>query len=131
MRRLLRVAPALLLLAFLPFMHLHAEEEAEPSVQTVAGIGSPGKQDVADSLNHSIRSISPDGLVATLAGAGLPGSAMPGQPELFTFPADVFVHEDRLYIADAGNNKIRVMPLSIEAQEIMEQEANKENDEND
>ena len=70
---------------------------------------------VADSANHSIRLVSPEGNVTTLAGTGLPGySAEPGLPALFSFPADVFVHEDRLYIADAGNNKIRMMPLRLE-----------------
>ena len=70
---------------------------------------------VADSANHSIRLISPEGYVTTLAGTGMPGYlAEPGQPALFTFPTDVFVFEDRLYVADAGNNKIRMIPLGME-----------------
>ena len=70
---------------------------------------------VADSANHSIRLISPEGYVTTLAGTGMPGYlAEPRQPALFAFPTDVFVFEDRLYVADAGNNKIRMIPLRLE-----------------
>ena len=70
---------------------------------------------VADSANHSIRLVSPEGYVTTLAGTGEPGYlAEPGRPALFAFPTDVFVHEDRLYVADTGNNKIRMMPLLLE-----------------
>ena len=70
---------------------------------------------VADSANHGIRLVSPEGYVTTLAGTGMPGYlAEPGRPALFSFPTDVFVHEDRLYVADAGNNKIRMIPLYVE-----------------
>ena len=70
---------------------------------------------VADSTNHGIRLISSDGYVTTLAGTGLPGYlSEPGRAALFSFPTDVFVHENRLFIADAGNNKIRMMPLGLE-----------------
>ena len=73
---------------------------------------------VADSANHSIRLISPESQVTTIAGIGMPGYlAGPGQPALFSFPTDVYVHEGRLYVADAGNNKIRMIPLNAGLEE--------------
>ena len=56
---------------------------------------------VADSANHAIRVVTPDGSVTTFAGLEL---------ELL-FPMGVHVHEERLYIADSGNNKIRAVSL--------------------
>ena len=70
---------------------------------------------VADSANHSIRLISPEDYVMTLAGTGMPGYlAEPGHPAPFSFPTDVYVHEGRLLIADTGNNKIRMILLMLE-----------------
>ena len=68
---------------------------------------------VADSANHRIRLVSPEGNVTTLAGTGEPGYLVePGQPAFFHFPSDVFVHGGRLYVADAANHKIRMIPLN-------------------
>ena len=67
---------------------------------------------VADSSNHSIRIISPDGEARTLAGTGYPdyiGGAI--EAAAFHFPSGVYVFEDRLFIADMGNNKIRSLSL--------------------
>ena len=66
---------------------------------------------VADSFNCSIRKISPDGLVSTLAGdpGGLSGSSDGiGAAARFDFPQSVAVDRDRsVYVADAGNDTIR------------------------
>jgi len=64
---------------------------------------------VADSLNHCIRVITPDGKVSTLAGAVVAGkrdgAALLAQ---FNTPSDVFFGEDgSLFIVDQGNALLR------------------------
>ena len=67
---------------------------------------------VADSANHSIRTVSSAGEVRTLTGTGEPGSVFGlAYFASFHFPSGVYVHGDRLYIADTGNNMIRAVYL--------------------
>jgi sugar lactone lactonase YvrE len=67
---------------------------------------------VADSANHRIRAVMPCGETFTLAGTGdaafVDGCAAYAA---FHFPRDVFARGNRLYIADSGNNVIRVLYL--------------------
>ena len=68
---------------------------------------------VADSSSHSIRLVNiTTGGVTTLAGSGYP-HYMSGSVDVaeFHFPSDVYVFSDFLFIADSGNNKIRLMRL--------------------
>jgi sugar lactone lactonase YvrE len=71
---------------------------------------------VADTLNHSIRRITPDGMVTTLAGSssGVPGSSDGvGTNAGFDLPAAVVVDQlTNLYVADSGNNEIRKLTVS-------------------
>lgn len=65
---------------------------------------------VADSWNHLIRKIAPDGLVTTLAGlAEQPGSSDgSGTAARFRYPSGVAVDRAGLvYVADSGNHTIR------------------------
>jgi sugar lactone lactonase YvrE len=64
---------------------------------------------IADGNNHRIRTISPDGLVRTLAGNGTPGFADgPGGQAQFNYPSDVAVDAAGIvFVADALNNRIR------------------------
>lgn len=67
---------------------------------------------VADSYNNTIRKITADGLVTTVAGlAGSPGSADgPGSVARFNQPTGVVVGGDgSVYVADYGNNTIRII----------------------
>lgn len=67
---------------------------------------------VSDSSNHTIRRITPDGTVTTIAGlAGTPGSADgPASLARFNFPWGLaYDHAGNLYIADYGNDVIRKM----------------------
>jgi len=64
----------------------------------------------ADSGNHTIRKVSPDGVATTLAGsAGNSGSVdASGSKARFAWPADVAIDADgNLYVADRGNHTIR------------------------
>ncbi len=99
-------------------------------VVTIAGTGSPGSKDgaatkeatfkvpgdvaadakgrifVADMGNHLIRMIH-QGQVTTFAGTGKPGTGGNTRNTVqFKFPAGVVVHDGKLYVADAGNNRI-------------------------
>ena len=67
---------------------------------------------VADSASHSIRMVSQAGEVTTLAGSGYP-HYMSGARENaeFHFPTGVHVFGEFLFVADSGNNKIRLMRL--------------------
>ena len=68
---------------------------------------------VADSGNHRIRAISPGGLVFTLAGNGYPGHEDgPAVASAFHLPEGLSVWGDTLYVADTGNNVIRMINLT-------------------
>jgi len=106
-------------------------------VSTVAGVGEAGKARgvgtkasfnepvglavdeggnvyVADRNNHAIRKITPDGIVDTLAGSGNPDFADgEGLAASFNTPHGVAVDESgNVYVADAGNNRIRKITAS-------------------
>lgn len=68
---------------------------------------------VADSGNQRVRRIA-NGVVTTIAGTGREGS-LDGRGDLadFKFPTGLVADEDgRLYVADSGNDRIRVIDLS-------------------
>jgi hypothetical protein len=70
---------------------------------------------IADSGNDTIRVLTPDGTVTTLAGTpGVSGTSDgPEGNALFNQPAGVAVDaNDNVYIADSGNNTIRVLTSS-------------------
>jgi sugar lactone lactonase YvrE len=72
-------------------------------------IDGSGNLYVADTYNHAIRKITPDGLVSTLAGGAAAGYRDGrGSQALFNEPAAVEV-DDRgvVYVADSRNNRIR------------------------
>lgn len=65
---------------------------------------------VADTLNHAIRRVAPDGSVSTLAGAaGVSGAADgPGQLARFNLPYGIALAADgTAWIADSGNQTVR------------------------
>jgi hypothetical protein len=73
-------------------------------------IDSAGNIYVADTNNHTIRRITPGGVVSTLAGfAGMPGSVDGlGETARFRSPTGVAVDgSGNIYVADSENNTIR------------------------
>ena len=68
---------------------------------------SAGNLYVADTQNHTIRKITPAGLVSTFAGTPKTSGSGGG---LFSSPGGVAIDSaDNLYVADTGNNIIRKM----------------------
>jgi sugar lactone lactonase YvrE len=69
---------------------------------------------VADTGNHAIRRITPDGSVSTLAGDGSPGYADgPAHQARFNGPIGVAVAPDgRIFVTDTYNDRIRVIDVN-------------------
>ena len=92
---------------------------------TMAALNAPegvavdghGRLFIADTGNHRIRMVDADGLISTVAGtgdAGFSGDGGPGTRALLNGPVDVAVDNNGyLYIADTGNNRIRVLDLNL------------------
>lgn len=81
---------------------------ATPSAIAVAGDGTVY---VADTGNHAIRRVTPDGVVTTLAGTGAPGLADgDGAQARFDGPVGIAVDATgRVVVADTYNDRIRVI----------------------
>ena len=80
-------------------------------------VDQAGQIYIADTGNHRIRVISPQGTIRTVAGTGTAGSAGTGGPAAgaqLNWPSDVAIDSDgALYVADAGND--RVVKLVLQA----------------
>ncbi|WP_082994860.1 MULTISPECIES: cadherin domain-containing protein [Aquimarina] len=78
-------------------------------------VDSHGNLFIADGTNHSIRKVTPAGVVTTFAG-GSPGYADgTGTAAKFNYPYDIAIDaNDNLYIADSNNNRIRkITPAGV------------------
>jgi DNA-binding beta-propeller fold protein YncE len=82
-------------------------------------IDSTGNVYVADTGNHSIRKISPNAMVSTLAGNGRSGFANgQGAQAQFHHPTALILHQEVLYSADTYNHYIRKITLTGEVTTI-------------
>lgn len=71
-------------------------------------VDSQGNLYIADSYNHRIRKILPDGSVITIAGSSIGDTDGTGANSKFHYPIKITVDtHDNLYITDRGNHKIR------------------------
>jgi len=69
---------------------------------------------IADSGNHMIRAVTPSGSVITIAGSGEPGDRDGhGFSAMLNAPAGVSYRNGVLYIADTGNNKIKIVTVGV------------------
>ncbi len=85
---------------------------ARMALPTAIAFDRQGNLLVADFFNHAIRSISPSGVITTLAGApsrqGLAGDGGPAVNASLNFPIGVSADGGgNVYIADANNHRIR------------------------
>jgi sugar lactone lactonase YvrE len=78
-------------------------------------VGADGSLYIADTDNHCVRKVIPNGVINTLAGVGTSGYSGDGGPATsaqLAWPQDVAVGTDGgLYIADVGNHRIRRVTL--------------------
>jgi ribosomal protein S11 len=76
-------------------------------------VDSAGRLYIADGLNNRVRVRDAAGVITTVAGDGRPGAAGDGKPAVdaeLDLPLSVTVGADgRLYVADAEDNRIRVI----------------------
>jgi sugar lactone lactonase YvrE len=97
--------------AGLPIGAFHDDSRDLAAFELPSGIAvdSRGNIYVADSGNHAVRKITPDGKVTTLAGSGLIGDADgSGSEASFYHPTDVAVDAaGNVYVADTLNHVIR------------------------
>lgn len=84
---------------------------AQFSFLTGLDVDAQGNVYVADLRNNSIRKISPDGNVITMAGTAEPGYADgPGSTARFNWPVRLTVDAlGNVYVAEFGNHKIRLV----------------------
>lgn len=86
---------------------------AAPEFRAPQGIvkDAQGNLFVTDRGNHRIRKITPDGTVSTFAGSGTAGfSDDTGTSAMFKSPSGIAMDKQGiLYVADEGNNRIRVI----------------------
>lgn len=79
-------------------------------------VDQTGNVYVTDNGNHCIRKISTTGIITTVAGNGLAGATGDGGPATaarLNYPAGTsFDSAGKLYIADYGNNRIRIVNAS-------------------
>lgn len=85
--------------------------EVEYSASGGLAIDRAGNIYIADSGNHRVRKVSPDGIIATVAGNGTAGYSGDGGPatgaQLHTAVAVAVDTEGNLYIAEDRNHRIR------------------------
>ncbi len=85
--------------------------DAELNYPLDAVIASDGSLYIADTHNHRLRHVDPEGNITTIAGTGVPGynnDNIPATSALLNYPAGVALGPDgSIYIADTGNNRIR------------------------
>jgi sugar lactone lactonase YvrE len=76
-------------------------------------LGADGSLYIADTMNHRVRRIAPDGTISTFAGTGVSGFSGDGGPAAaaqFSFPAQtLFDSAGNLYVSDYGNQRVRVI----------------------
>lgn len=114
--------------------------DAAGVITTVAGLGMPGRSGdggpasearipsplglaldangdlyVSEPTTHTIRRVSRDGVVSTVAGTGAPGfsgDGGPGTAAQLNVPFGLALHAGRLYIADQANHRVRALDLA-------------------
>lgn len=87
---------------------------ADLDTPTGIAVAPDGRVYFSELGSHRVRRLDADGSLSTVAGSGLPGSGGDGGPGTLarlSRPSGLAVAGDRLYIADSGNHRIRVLDL--------------------
>ena len=89
---------------------------AKFSAPQAVAFDAAGNMYIADMYNNNIRKVNTSGIISTFAGAtasGFAGDGGPASAARFTRPTDIrFDAAGNLYIADQGNERIRVINTS-------------------
>ena len=76
-------------------------------------VDGEGNLYIADTENHRVRKVSPEGIITTIAGTGLPGFEGDDGPALVArlrFPSALAVDAaGNVYVADQGNHRVRLL----------------------
>ena len=90
-----------------------AGTSAELSAPWGVALDASGNLYIADSGNNRVRKVTPGGTISTYAGTGAPGFSGDGNAAIsakLSAPSGVAVDSNsNLYVADAGNNRIRIV----------------------
>lgn len=85
--------------------------EAQLSAPRGVAVDAQGNVYIADSGNHRVRRVTPDGLISTIAGTGRPefaGDGGPAREASLASPQSLAVDaQGNLYIADVTNRRVR------------------------
>jgi poly(3-hydroxybutyrate) depolymerase/sugar lactone lactonase YvrE len=85
--------------------------KARLAFPTGVAVDSLGSLFIADSENHRVRRVGPDGIIQTVAGTGVAGSAGDGgaaaQAQLNTPWGLALDSQGNLFISDSGNHRVR------------------------
>ena len=72
-------------------------------------VDNHGNLYLSDINNHTIRKVTPEGLVTTIAGkAGVAGMQLGPLPGLLTFPAGLALQDDRTLFVSSGNAVLKI-----------------------
>ncbi len=86
-------------------------KEASLSIPIGIALAPDGSLYIADTNNHRIRRVGPDGLITTITGNGIYGYGGDGGPateaSLYSPNGIALAPDGSLYIADTGNHRIR------------------------
>jgi DNA-binding CsgD family transcriptional regulator/sugar lactone lactonase YvrE len=90
--------------------------KASISAALALALAPDGSLFIADTNNHRVRAVGADGVINTVAGDGTQGFGGDGGPAAkagLSLPSDIaFARDGTLYIADAGNARVRAVSPS-------------------
>lgn len=79
-------------------------------------LGDDGTLFIADTGNHAIRAVTPDGTIDTLAGDGTPGHTDGiGAGAQLDGPRHLACHDGTVYVADMNNHRVRAIDAATGA----------------
>jgi sugar lactone lactonase YvrE len=87
---------------------------SEAQLAEAAGVAldASGTLYIADTGNHRVRKVSPDGVMHTIAGAGVAGLSGDNGPALLAYlrrPMGVVTTTGNVYVADTSNGRVRLI----------------------